>query len=201
MQTKYIMSLLLPVLLLATALPLVAAANTNETWHTAYTNALVAGKHVDVGNIYIWSTDSGVGIRIAMASGFELVETHIHVAGSPSGIPQKNGNPIPGQFMDNVMHGAGVTSYCQTFDVTGRDPIIIAIHAVVRGTGDCESFEETAWGVRDCIGELARMTTDPFGGNNWAVYITYTPLSVHGPGTNTSLFYLNQAAPTSHLYS
>jgi hypothetical protein len=177
MQTKYITSMLLPLLVLATALPLVAAANTNETWYTAYTNALVAGKHVDVGNIYIWSTASGIGIKIELAAGFELVETHIHVAGAPSAIPQKNGNPIPGQFMDGVVHGAGVTLYCQTFDVEEMESIVIAIHAVVRGTGDCELDEETAWGVRDCEGEFAHMTTDPFVGNNWAVYITYTPLN------------------------
>jgi hypothetical protein len=173
MQTKYVMAMLLPLLLLATALPLVAAANTNETWYLAYSNALVAGKHVDVGDTYIFMVNSThVRIKITTASGFELAETHIHVAASLDAIPQKNGNPIPGQFMDGVTHGSGVTMYRQTFDVTGMETIFIAIHAVVRGTGNCESFEETAWSVRDCEGLL---TTLPFAGNNWAVYLTYTP--------------------------
>ena len=172
MHTKSIIALMLPLLLFATALPVVTAANTNETWFTAYSNALVAGKKYAVGSITLTMLDATtLEITVTAESGWTLAETHIHVAGTLAGIPQKNGNPIPGQFMDNVEHNPAVTTYTQTFTVS-PGKIYIAIHAVVQGTVNCEPVEETAWGVRHC-GCLYE--TLPFPGRNWAVYITYNP--------------------------
>ena len=155
------------------AIPIVTAASNNGSWFTGFSaGALVAGKHTLVGDITLTQTDDTVNVQVEItAAGWELVETHIHVADALEGIPQKNGNPIPGQFMDNVDHAAGTTIYDQDFDIEGMTTVFIAVHAVVRGTDNCEPVEETAWGGGGCgVG-----ATGYFPGRNWAIYIVYTP--------------------------
>jgi len=72
-----------------------------------------------------------------------MLESHLHVAASLDGIdgiPQANGNPIPGQFDYGEDHGPRVTEY--TYEIPwdrDRDnmELYIVAHAVVWIWGIC----------------------------------------------------------------
>jgi len=155
--------------MLTFSLPLVTAANTNETWYTdgGYYYDLVAGKNTVVGEIEIDYDGTEVTVLLTMENGWTLAETHIHIADELTGIPQTgSGNPIPGKFEDNQVHSAA-TTYSFSKDISGMTfPVCIAIHAVVQKN----SCRETAWG-----GACAPSTTGYFPGKNWAIYIIWEP--------------------------
>lgn len=122
---------------------------------------LIAGQHIDAGVVQVWNDDTNLYIRI-VGDGWEIIDTHVAVEGSWMEIPQtKKGNPIPGKFpykgeLSYVIPLSEINS-----DGTGTH---IAVHAVVRGTGENCGQEETAWAYR-CGGE--------FPGKNWATYFWY----------------------------
>ena len=103
--------------------------------------------------------------------GYCLLETHLHVATTLEGIPQKNGNPRPGQFDYKGEHNCvGAVTY--KIPLGGWVPNLdqrryIAAHAVVGKTND-PLFDETGWGVV-CEG----LNNWAFPGNNWVAYIYY----------------------------
>jgi hypothetical protein len=154
--------------ILSVATGVVFAANPNNSWFTEdFEFDLVAGKSMDAGDIVIGRSGNTLTITINTYDGWMLAETHLHVASSLDGIPQKNGNPVPGQFDDKMEHDPVVNTYSQSFDVTGFDTAYIAIHAVVQRDVNCETEEETAWG-----GWCTEWTMY-FPGSNWAIYIEY----------------------------
>jgi hypothetical protein len=97
-----------------------------------------------VGNVAVWSTlVSGniyaihVTYNITLG-GACLDGTHLQIALQTSGIPQKNGNPIPGQFDGKHTDACTTTdSYTVNFDMgSGSDnAVVIAAHADVAGVG------------------------------------------------------------------
>jgi hypothetical protein len=63
---------------------------------------LYAGQDIDVGEIQVWNDDQNLYVKYVVdATDWCLTETHLAVAYSLDDIPQKNGNPIPGQFPYN----------------------------------------------------------------------------------------------------
>jgi hypothetical protein len=118
---------------------------------------LIAAQHTVVGDV---SIDKGAGTATyAVHDGWELTETHLHVAESVEDIPQnRGGNPQIGRFELSVPHGP-VTTY--TYDISGQDGDIIAAHAVVQQVGT--NVVETAWGEGD-----------RFTQRNWAMYFDCT---------------------------
>jgi hypothetical protein len=167
--SKFSLSLLF-ISILSLATSVVFAANPNNSWFTTeFEYDLVAGKSMDVGDISLSldETLDQLTIQVTTSGGWLLAETHIHVATPQDGIPQKNGNPIPGQFDDTMEHAPPVDTYTQTFPVPETGTVLIAIHAVVQLETNCETDEETAWGGW-CTG-----WTRYFPGSNWAIYIEY----------------------------
>lgn len=137
---------------------------------TPSTFTLIAGQHTDAGSVNVWNDRSTIYVGIATANGWELVESHIHIAGDMAAIPQtRSGNPQPGRFANNASHLAGSTTYTtpifeQANDLTVGSSWVIAVHAVVRRVtvdGLVESTE-TAWGQGSA-----------FPGKNWAMYLSY----------------------------
>ena len=107
---------------------------------------LLAGQHIDAGDVKVWNDDANLYVQYVTEGGWELVETHLHVATSLQDIPQtKKGNPIPGQFEYFMYHDPPVTEYTYAIPLTW-DPcteLCIAAHAVVRLVdGNCIDFEE-----------------------------------------------------------
>lgn len=141
---------------------------------------------IEVGIVRVCSPDAET-VRITYKT-FEpwcLRETHVHVASEPEEIPQRNGNPVPGQFDESEVFGvcAGEATYdIPVSEIDGSlmigDTVYVAAHAVVYN--DALGQEETAWGKGP-----------GFPGRNWATYFTYVlqepgPTVEPGPPPNFS---------------
>ncbi|MFX1512854.1 MAG: hypothetical protein ACFFCQ_09730 [Promethearchaeota archaeon] len=100
---------------------------------------LIAGEHIDVGDVNIWNDDELLYIKYATADSWCLKETHLQVATSLDSIPQKNGDPIPDQFDYKMTHEC-VTEYTYELSLTWEvnAEILIAAHAVVGKAGEGE---------------------------------------------------------------
>jgi len=91
--------------------------------------------HVLVSSTLVSGSTYAVTVTYSMLSGFCLDETHLQVALQLSGVPQKNGNPPPGQF-DNSHSLSCASSDSYTVNVTlptGENGVVIAAHSVVHG--------------------------------------------------------------------
>jgi hypothetical protein len=159
---KKTLSLIVGLVLLAALVPGLAQAATDKD---PFVTDLIAGRHMDVGDIKIWKDDQFLYVLIETVSPNCLMKTHLAVAWDLSGIPQRNGNPVPGRFPYKTSHNcatsflykiplsdipqAGLTAEC------GPADLYVAVHAVMN-TG------ETAWGKGP-----------GFTGKNWGTYIVY----------------------------
>jgi hypothetical protein len=130
-----------------TAAQLVGVPGPASTAGTAISYPLYAGgggggTGTLVGHVLVWSTlvsgnTYAIHVTYSMLSGFCLTGTHLQIALQPSGVPQKNGNPIPGQF-DNKHDDActSTDSYTVNFDLGASDNgVVIAAHAGTVGVG------------------------------------------------------------------
>ena len=140
--------------------PVAALAHTAED---PFVTDLVAGRHIDVGEVLVWNDADHLYIKYVTSKHWCLTETHLHVATSLKGIPQtKKGNPIPGKFeyKSNLSACTQELLYKIPLDPQWEcDAVLyIAAQAVVRK--GCQS--ESAWG-----------DGYDFPGKNWAMYFTY----------------------------
>lgn len=157
------------------AIMLTAVFNVTPASATPTCSFLIAGggnvkSEICVGWVTVCNDGNNLYVTYTTRWGWMLAETHVAVATSLAGIPQRNGNPVPGRFPYGTEHGPGVTSFTYTIPLGDWGPctdLVIATHAsVYREIGDCcdgcEIQEETAWGC-GC----------PFPGSNWAMYFPY----------------------------
>lgn len=105
-----------------------------------------------VGNVTIWSDGSYLFVQyntVDQTKGTDLTddwyitETHLEVATSVAGIPQKNGNPIPGKFAYKNTHNY-VTSYTYKVSLnqySSGQTLYIAAHAVVNVPNGLKGLE------------------------------------------------------------
>ena len=162
---------LIVVILLAALFPAMVAAAEPDRPQIA---KLIAGKNLQVGEVWVWNDGEELHVKYRAFYndlGYCLSETHMHVADSLAAIPQKNGNPIPGQFdyKDEDLDCARVVEYVVPLnDWTPGTELFIAAHAVVINKFDPD-YEETAWGVL-----CGKIDVYGFPGKNWAAYIPYT---------------------------
>ncbi len=140
-----------------------------DTVDGADTVDLIAGQHIDVGDIKICNNGESLFIKFNTTAGWYMTETHLAVETTVDDIPQtKKGNPIPGKFSYKVTHNPVVGQYTYKIDLESAgfaqgDEIFVAAHADVQRIEEGSVIQqETAWGE----GEL-------FGGRNWATYTTY----------------------------
>jgi len=94
---------------------------------------LTAGQHMAAGTVTVSGCPGPFTVTFATNPGASLLETHLHVAAAPADIPQKNGNPIPGQFAYKAVHQPPVQTFTYTPSCAGP-PVYIAAHAVVAGS-------------------------------------------------------------------
>jgi hypothetical protein len=143
---------------------------------------LVAGQHVDVGDVdvYIEEIDGhyflDVVYEIDPDNHWYLAETHLAVVcDDPGAIPQTDtGNPIPGHFPYSMEHDPyhdKEYTYLVPLDQFGDcETLVLYIAAqaeVVKRRG-CEIVrEETAWG--GCMGDCCFS----FSGSNWATFFAF----------------------------
>ncbi len=173
------------------------------TW-ASETVDLIAGQHIDVGDVVVQRVGDDLCVEYqlsaeALAEGWSLTETHLAVAGDPADIPQKNGNPIPGQFPygddalgvydgeGNLIGGADSYQECISLVALGLeadDEVFIAAHAVVMDM----SCYETA-----IVYGITRDTATVYGvdvltGTSWMEFDTGNP-PAEGSATPNGLAY------------
>jgi hypothetical protein len=127
---------------------------------------IMVGKTTDVGTVKVWNDAGKLYVQYTTVGDWWLTETHVAVATSLNGIPQRNANPPPGQFPCSVNHNPSVQTYTYEIDLsraTGTE-LSIATHCVVRGSGGGGG---TGW-----AGD------HEFPGKNWAEYFHYTTKKV-----------------------
>jgi hypothetical protein len=136
---------------------------------------------MDVGDIQVWNDVSGLYVRFLSDEPWCLMETHLHVSASLEGIPQKNGNPIPGRFEDKDPHDCvtDVTYQLEPGWPAGTE-LYIAAHAEVQRLIGSEgaSLDGPADALLDPVPifvyESAWGEGEDFPGKNWAMYLNYT---------------------------
>lgn len=135
---KVLFPLLAVVLALGLAIPMAGAAPAAA--HTAeepYTTPLMAGQNIEVGNVSVWNDGENLYVKYEITEeGWFLTETHLAVATSLDDIPQKNGNPPPGQFPYSREYDLAdqVTEDTYVIPLDGQGvgtKLFIAAHAVV----------------------------------------------------------------------
>jgi len=132
----------------------------NEFCGDATTVRLIAGQFIDMGKVIITNDENYLYIEYVTTPPWVLIETHVAIADSLSGIPQtKTGNPKVGQFAYDI------NSFIPLDNWESGTMIYIAAHAEVQKLGEDGQVlqEETAWGEGYNL-----------PGNNWAMYFNYT---------------------------
>lgn len=128
---------------------------------------LIAGQKIPVGTVTVWNDAEYLYVAYQTQNGWWMTETHLAVAGSLSGIPQRNGNPVPGQFPYKRYYNPPVQYdvYQIPLSTFTTTTLFVAAQAVVvRLNGDGVIVgQETAWA-----------NGPNFPGRNWAMYFQYT---------------------------
>lgn len=156
---------LFPILALVLALGLVLPVAAHTEGDPFVTN-LIAGQYDDVGDVKVWNDDTNLYVQY-VTTNWKMTETHLHVATSLDGIPQKNGNPPPGQFDYKMDHDPPVAEYTYIIPLSW-DPcteLYIAAHAVAWSetktmwvySDETESF--SAYGGSACADTSTRYGT------------------------------------------
>jgi hypothetical protein len=162
---KFLVLTISVALLLGLLSAVVYAADTGVQWFK-----LIAGQTEHLGDIRVWIDDSTDDLHVKYHAfpGYCLQETHVHVADTLDGIPQVNGNPVPGQFASKHDELGCVSMDEHVFEGPwASGPLYIAAHASV-GKPDDPEWQETGWGV--LCGQIDEFA---FPGNKWAAYILY----------------------------
>ncbi len=108
---------------------------------------LLAGQDILVGTVTVWNDETNLYVKYTITDpDWCLTETHMHVATTLEGIPQRNGNPVPGQFEYKGDHECEAeVSY--TINLIEKDwdcdeLLYIATHAVVQKLSEVSEVNE-----------------------------------------------------------
>lgn len=155
-----------------------------------------SGPGTQVGTVSVYSSVTAGGLATItvtynLTSGC-LTETHLQVALSTGGVPQKNGNPTPGQF--DLSHSLSCTttdSYTTTIQLGATDnAVVIAAHAVVKGTSTLFAGGNFVSGPTAGAGILTGNVVNHRAGNVSGFSATNTALvAAWEPQTNTDPSY------------
>ena len=133
-----------------------------------------AGQHINVGSLVISNDQDYIYVTFNTSGNWWLQLTHLHIANTIQGIPNRNGRPIPGHFDYKTVHNPRVQTY--TYAVSNiwaeGDDLVIAAHAEVVLLDENGNViqEETGFG-----GDT------PGPGPRWWFYAQYT---VQNPDDN-----------------
>ncbi|ADE36462.1 hypothetical protein [Methanohalophilus mahii] len=147
------------------------------------TVTLYAGQHIDVGivNLSEICVDNQPTLKITyeVDEPWRIAETHLDIADDPDELPQKNGNPIPGQFTYKDEWESYREKVTYEVPLESCNEIFIAAHAVV--VSPSSDDKKNVWDVS----ETAWADGEAFDGNNWATYFNYTPCCIDCGGEQT----------------
>jgi len=138
-----------------------------------YETNLIAGQNINVGTVTIEPGDGELLVTYEITEpGWCMTESHLHVATAWEDIPQKNGNPVPGQFDYASYYDPCVTSDTYVIPAEegwcAEDYLYIAAHAVVRKQIGVDEYGNPIYQIETAWGEGPN-----FPGKNWAMYIEW----------------------------
>ena len=133
---KKLVQILIVVSLMLAFVPVAASAHTADD---PFVTDLTAGggnikSAMDVGDVQVWNDGDYLYVKYVVTDAeWCLTETHLEVATSLEEIPQRNGNPPPGQFTYKGEHDcvAGLT-YEIPLSWDPDTELLIAAHGVVQ---------------------------------------------------------------------
>jgi hypothetical protein len=140
---KRIVYLAIALALIFALIPSVAKAHTIDD---PYKTDLIAGGGggggVDAGDVLVWNDGVNLYVKYVTEGGWCMTDIHLHVATSLEGIPQNDGNPIPGQFDIKDKFDPCVYEQTYTIPLSGyaSTELFIAAHAVVTNLVGCEGI-------------------------------------------------------------
>jgi hypothetical protein len=153
---KKLFNISILVALLLIAIPVMAAAPPPATY------PLVVDGNIQVGQIVVHNVGLGVTVEFVVTEpGWEITETHLATASSPSAIPQKKGNPVLKDFPIITIHKPPVTEVGYHFFFENWDPVTMVAHAKIVNNHK----KMDAWGR----GEASEI----FDGKNSVPYFTW----------------------------
>jgi hypothetical protein len=125
----------------------------NIAWHwepDPDTWTLFAGQSYEAGTVVVWNTPETLYVEYNMADLWWLKETHVHVDEYIESIPNKNGNPSPGQFEYSKIYTSPVQ--IDTYKILVEpgwlvgDYLYIATHALAFTVGQSgDTTWQTGW--------------------------------------------------------
>ncbi|MBC7091645.1 MAG: hypothetical protein H5T50_07045 [Nitrososphaeria archaeon] len=141
---KWFSTFLIALLFTVAFIPLIPTISAVEVGEPGTkTVDLIAGQHMDVGNIIVWIDGGILHVKYETIEGWYLIETHLAVATNLNGIPQtKTKNPIPGKFPYGRYYSPPVTADEYEIEGTFSGTLYIAAHAkVCKGEVVTEVYE------------------------------------------------------------
>ena len=112
---------------------------------------LIAGQNIKAGNVKVWDDGNSLYVMFETNDPWCMTETHLAVASSLVGIPQANGNPIPGQFPYSNTHQCA-TNFLYTVPLTtGICQLYMAAHAALKSPGSTETESPRAVWTSDVL--------------------------------------------------
>ncbi|MBL7728507.1 MAG: hypothetical protein JNM68_12510 [Dinghuibacter sp.] len=144
---------------------------TDEPFCTTATVNLIAGQHINAGNIEILQDEQFIYVTYNTTDGWVLAKTHLYVGGCAAIPVNGAGNPQPGRFPYKAAH-SNVTSYTYAVPIAAigiGNCGCIAAHAEVKKLNASGSViqQETAWGEGSAI--------NPSG--SWAMKFEFCPVA------------------------
>ncbi len=138
-----------------------------------------AGRHINAGNLLVSNDEQNLYITFKTTGNWWLQLTHLHIATTLGGVPNRNGTPVPGHFQYKTTHNPRVQTFTYTIPKTWAEGqnLVIAAHAEVV--------------LLDANGRVIQSET-AFGGDTpgpgkrwwfWASYTVGSGSSVPDPGT------------------
>ncbi len=130
---------------------------------------LIAAQHHVAGEVCVANDADELTVTYTTAGNWNLVETHLHVAGDAGDIPQtRQGQPIPGRFDHSGSYDPATTSDTYTISLDDLDADwgeeqVVAAQAVVERDEDGGTQQEDAWGDGERFTDRG----------TWATYLTY----------------------------
>lgn len=121
-----------------------------------YVTQLIAGKHIDVGEVQVWDDGDYLYVRYVIdadltpddpgddSSPTLIYETHLSVTSSFEDIPlTRKGQPIVGQFAYSNRYDPGLTEVIYEIKLEWdiNEPIYVAAHAMVKKMGGLTGLE------------------------------------------------------------
>lgn len=130
---------------------------------------LIAGRTMDAGTVFVGNDATYLYVVYTTSNGWVMTDTHLDISTSVSGIPQKNGNPIPGHF--TYSQALNQQTYCMfaiplsSLNLEPGTTVYIAAHADLLQLNGVHTVIQTQTGWGDGYS---------FPGKNWAMYFGFT---------------------------